>query len=149
MKQRQAIPCIIGMIVGIVIVIAGFCVMNPNKSSIGQHITFGADFYTEIYDVTREVGGAVNTATQSICKAIGWLIVALGAIDFCYFLSKMIGLNPKKKSETAMPSVIERLEVNKPITQPRPATSATHQWRCTNCGKMTATYPCEHCHHGE
>ena len=81
---------IIGIVLGIVIIIVGFCVMNPETYTVGDpFIKFGGDFYTEMYDVTREVGGAVQRAYKNICNAIGWLIVAIGLVDIAYFICKM------------------------------------------------------------
>lgn len=79
----------IGMLVGFILIIIGLNVRTPEVYKIGEDIAFGADFYTEIYDVTRDVGGAVNIATKNICNAIGWLIFAIGAFDICFFLRKM------------------------------------------------------------
>ena len=32
---------------------------------------------------------------------------------------------------------------------PKPPQPAKHSWRCSSCGKMTSTAPCEHCGHAE
>ena len=98
MEKKTA--SIIGIVLGIAIIIVGFCVQGISierySSSIGSDIKFGADFYTEIYDVTRDVGGAVNNAknaivdaVEGVCDAIGWLIVAIGLVDIAYFVCKM------------------------------------------------------------
>ena len=108
---------IIGIILGIAIIVIGFCVTGisveagshslSGASTIGKDVAFGADFYTEIYSVTQDVGyavnaasrninGAVNNAQQNICgaveracDAIGWLIVAIGLFDIAYFVCKI------------------------------------------------------------
>lgn len=108
----------IGIIVGIVIIIIGFCVQGTQIDSsaysfgsgpeIGKSIKFGADFYTEMYDVTKDVGLAVNsanrtisgavnhaqsnicTAMEQVCDAIGWLIVVVGLLNVCHFLPKVV-----------------------------------------------------------
>jgi hypothetical protein len=91
---------IFGIIVGIVIIIIGFYVQNisvdSSDANVGSsYMKFGADFYTEMYDVTRDVGLAINNAQENICNAvericdaIGWLIISLGAIDICFFAYK-------------------------------------------------------------
>lgn len=83
----------IGILVGFILIIIGLNVRTPEVYKIGEDIAFGADFYTEIYDVTRDVGGAVNIATKNICNAIGWLIFAIGAFDICFFLRKMFDVD--------------------------------------------------------
>ena len=93
MKKKTA--SIIGIILGIAIIIVGFCVMNPEtyllgtRDSLGSLIEFGADFYTEIYHMTYSTAHQVQKAYVNICNAIGWLIVAIGLFDIAYFVCKM------------------------------------------------------------
>ncbi len=84
-NKNKKIVSIIGIIVGIAIVIIGFSIMsadyayvsystasfneitNSTKTgSIGESIRFGADFYTEMYSVTQDVGYAVNNNTAAV-----------------------------------------------------------------------------------
>lgn len=101
MKNHKATASLVGILVGIIIIIIGLCVqgisVNAYRTDIGEDIKFGADFYTEIYAVTQDVGAAINslkytvaTAVESVCDAIGWMIVSLGAIDVCFFAYKYI-----------------------------------------------------------
>ena len=86
----KKVASIIGIVLGIAIIIVGFCVMNPDTYTVGDpFMKFGGDFYTEMYDVTREVGREVQRAYENICNAIGWLIVAIGLFDIAYFVCKM------------------------------------------------------------
>ena len=99
LSAKQAV-CILGVILGIGIIIAGIAVMNPETYTIGEpFIKFGADFYTEIYDVTRSVGGAVQRNYKNICNAIGWLIISLGAIDISYFLLKLVDTDKQENGQ--------------------------------------------------
>lgn len=75
---------------GVVIIIIGFSLQNTTTYSIGEYLRFGADFYTEIYDVTRDVGRALNNAINDLICAISWLVVSLGAIDVCFFVYKFV-----------------------------------------------------------
>lgn len=99
-KIARTIASIIGIVLGIAIIIIGFGVqgisMDASKVPVGSYMRFGADFYTEMYDVTRDVGSAINNAQKNICvavegvcDAIGWLIVAVGLFDVAYFVYKM------------------------------------------------------------
>ena len=153
MKKKTA--SIIGIVVGIAIIIIGICVMNPEtlqigkRNSLGLPIEFGADFYTEMYDVTLDVGSAVQRAYKNICNAIGWLIVVIGLFDIGYFLCKLAsseangaGNTGDVKPTTATPTyVVPRHQVSTSAPAPR----TTHSWRCDNCGKMATQSPCEHC----
>lgn len=90
----------IGIIIGVIIVIIGFFVqgikIESSDYSVGEYGTkFGADFYTEIYDVTRDVGISVNKTRENVCHglervcdAIGWLIVVIGVLDILHFVAK-------------------------------------------------------------
>ena len=139
---------IIGIIVGVLIIIIGFSVQDPAAPSagIGKNISFGADFYTEIYDVTRDVGYAINYASEGICTAIGWLIVVLGLLDICYFSGKIIECleekenmlsdlynNPSCRNAESMNSSCEDKTIGK--------TSSTlnNNWICAYCNTVNST----------
>ena len=110
--SEKGLP-IFGIIIGIVIIIIGFCVqdirVDSSDTTVGSsNMKFGADFYTEIYDVTRDVGLAINNAQENICNAvericdaIGWLIISLGAVDICFFACKYAKVNdaPNRHAE--------------------------------------------------
>ena len=81
---------VIGIIVGVIIIIIGFSLQNTSNYSIGEQIKFGADFYTEMYDVTKDVGRAINHAINDLICAVGWLIISIGAIDICFFGFKLV-----------------------------------------------------------
>ena len=76
---------LIGMVVGIIIIIIGFCLQNTSTYAIGESITFGADFYTEMYAVTKDASHAINLAINDLICAVSWLIIAIGAISICFF----------------------------------------------------------------
>lgn len=92
-KVLKLIACCIGIIVGIAIIFIGFEAQKVSSTSIGTYMKFGADFYSEIYLVTMNVGKAVNNVNKNICETIGWLIISLGAIDICYFVNKLCSLD--------------------------------------------------------
>ncbi len=103
-NKIKKIISVLGIMIGITIIIVGINVKDVEYSradtgGIGRYITFGADFYTEIYNVTKDVGYAVNNNTialnnitnvlANICNAIGWLIIAIGTTDICFFCYKL------------------------------------------------------------
>lgn len=93
-KQRKL--NIIGIVVGAVAVLIGFLVMNPathtlgTRNAYGSLISFGGDFYTEMYSMTFQVANQVQNAYVNICNAVGWLIVVVGALAICYFTGKLL-----------------------------------------------------------
>lgn len=95
---------IIGIIAGIVILIVGINLMDVDVYSVGEYsMKFGADFYTEIYDVTRDVGGAVNRSIISIHQCAGAILACIGALTIVAYLNKSVdvimNLNTKKPEE--------------------------------------------------
>ena len=145
MEKKTA--SIIGIVLGIAIIIVGICVMNPETYTVGDpFIKFGADFYTEMYDVTRDVGGAVQRAYKNICNAIGWLIVAIGLFDVAYFVCKMVSseqdnyngytVAPSIATSTTSPSAQSNTYS---VTQDSVRPAAAAEWKCT-CGKIHKNY---------
>ena len=89
-NTSKKVAAIIGIVVGFIIIIIGFCIQNTSVYGIGESIKFGADFYTEMYSVTKDVGYAINYAINDLIRAIGWLIISLGAINICFFAYKLV-----------------------------------------------------------
>ena len=94
---------IIGIIAGVVILIVGINLMDVDVYSVGEYsMKFGADFYTEIYDVTRDVGGAVNRSIKSIHQCAGTILACIGALTIVVYLNKSVdaimNLNTKKSA---------------------------------------------------
>ena len=162
--MNKKIASIIGIVLGVAIIIVGFCVqgvsVDVSSSSIGRYITFGADFYTEMYDVTRDVGFAINgakhsiaDAAESVCNAIGWLIVAIGLFDIAYFVCKMVsdekdvsnntyGVVPSITTPTTptTPTVSSSMQSGAhPTTQDSARSAGVGEWKCT-CGAIHKDY---------
>ena len=89
-NTSKKIVSIIGIVIGVIIIIIGFSLQNTSSYAIGKPIAFGGDFYTEMYDVTKDVGRAINNAINDLIYAISWLIISLGAIDICFFVYKLV-----------------------------------------------------------
>lgn len=149
MDKRMA--SILGIALGVVILIVGFSVMGPEQYTIGDpFMKFGADFYTEIYDVTRAAGLAVQTAYENICNAIGWLIVAIGLSDIAYFVCKLVSANdegvqgvndtsPAPASPAPIVITAQNERRTAPVTEYPSAPPATGGWTCA-CGRNHAAY---------
>ena len=138
--------------------------MNPETILLGKRDSlgsllgqYGADFYTDIYHMTYQVGFEVQKAYVNICNAIGWLIVAIGLVDVACFSYKMAscGENYSGNNYNAAPIYTaqdKKITQSVPVSTPAPkkevvapAQSAMHSWRCDNCGQMISKSPCEHC----
>ena len=151
--MNKKIASIIGGVLGAVIIIIGFCVMGisvePYSITIGSDIKFGADFYTEMYDVTRDVGRAINStrftlvnAVEGVCDAIGWLIVAIGLVDLAYFGLKVAPSGEDNSGNTYAAAPATSAPAGSAASAPaqnseRPA--AAGEWKCT-CGRIHKQY---------
>ena len=144
---------IIGIVLGIAIIIIGISVMNPETILLGKRDSlgsllgqYGADFYTDIYHMTYEVGFEVQKAYVNICNAIGWLIVAVGLVDIAYFVYKMASceddgarVGHNKVTPTTLPpqkDIFASVRVN---------TSTSTVKRCPDCGDIVKSDRCEMC----
>jgi rubrerythrin len=101
MSKLKGITCLLGAIIGIIIVFIGIHVqgisIDRSHTTIGENIKFGTDFYTEMYEVTQDVGQSINSlkstvanAAESVCDAIGYLIMSLGLTVSCFFGYKIV-----------------------------------------------------------
>lgn len=76
---------ILGMIASAIIAFGGFVLHGQHISSYLPDYSFGADFYTEMYSITRDAASNIISASNAITEAISVLIIALGVIGFFYF----------------------------------------------------------------
>lgn len=106
-NTSKKIVSIIGIVIGVIIIIIGFSLQNTSSYAIGKPIAFGADFYTEMYAVTKDVGRAINNAINDLIYAISWLIISLGAIDICFFVYKLVKASEVSNSHIAGTSAEE------------------------------------------
>ncbi len=91
--QKMNPEKIIGIIVGIVFIVIGFVIMGSGEEYSGylRSAAFGADFYTYTYDGIVAVSEGIGKVNSNLCviiKALGWLLVGLGAFMDCHFISK-------------------------------------------------------------
>jgi ribosomal protein L40E len=153
---------LVGLIVGVIIIFIGISVMNPDtyllgkRDSLGSLIEFGGDYQTEMYNMTYQVGHQVQIAYVNICNAIGWLIIAIGAFDICFFLRKMFDFDSSEnvgaQIETAsVPSAANSISgasdekpnavVSSKTVNPCPPAVATEvkKWVCDKCQTENST----------
>ena len=74
---------------------------------IGESYTFGADFYTEMYGITKNVGHAINNMHRNIMDAFGKFFIVGGLIDICVFGSKLEIHSKEKGKEEQTQTGIE------------------------------------------
>ena len=94
-KKFQLIPYFAGIIVGITSIIAGIILQDSPNLYTGENLKFGADFYTEMYGITRTVAHTVESTMCEILYAISALLFIIGALAICFFTYKLIDNWPK------------------------------------------------------
>ncbi len=135
MKKFTVNGAMIGAIVGLAIIVVGVVMLCNAPASGNFHKSyeyissyrFGADFYTEIYAVTKgildQLNGfsegiaysfnAVQSALAGIYRAIAWLIICMGAGMSGFFASKLVKeftIGGKEKAPVAADAPEEKTE---------------------------------------
>ncbi len=82
-KKKGGAACLLGVLVGLVCVIAGLITLFSAESSL-SYASFGGDFYTYTYRGIR----AVEEIMVLNVRLGGGLLAAFGAFVSCYFLTR-------------------------------------------------------------
>ena len=114
--------CIIGMLIGIVIGVLGFIVLNEDTLSwIDTSISFGADFYTRSYQATARATSALYSIQNLLAEGIGFLLIAIGLTDLCVF-TYLLTCSAKTKNVVTQAN-------NQVVTNNNPSAAP---WMCAN-----------------
>lgn len=76
---------LIGILVGVIAMINGYDWYDTSAYHLKNNITFGADFYTEIYSTTESIRGDLMSTYTAIKSGMGALMMVFGAVDVCAF----------------------------------------------------------------
>ena len=117
--------CVIGMIVGIITVLIGLYVAFGYKASFNGTYTdsasFGADFYTYIYEATSDasynvaaLGNLVSKALSFIVRSLGFLLMSIGGAITCFFGYKMDCIKKDTKPVLNLPDFSEPVKPEEP-----------------------------------
>lgn len=85
---------IIGIMNGIVSIIMGIWFMSVSVLSVGtaQELVFGADFYTEIHEISVRIFTALSRMIdfiENLKYIIGYFFIFIGITEICVFSSKL------------------------------------------------------------
>lgn len=92
-KQKKInLFALIACLLGLAAVIVGITLLNtPTESARdGGGLTFGADFYTEMHGVTRDVFLSTLRMHESINLGLGFLLITLGGFGICAFAPQIV-----------------------------------------------------------
>ncbi|MGN1305975.1 MAG: hypothetical protein ACI4YB_13190 [Oscillospiraceae bacterium] len=86
-KKIQSVWSLIGMGIGAAVVICGIImIISPDVSGVWiKSYSFGADFYTEIYNATSKVADSNINAAKAIVRGLGCATASIGAFMAVYF----------------------------------------------------------------
>ncbi len=87
LKKKQSVWSLIGMGIGAAVVICGIImIIFPDVSGVWiKSYSFGADFYTEIYNATSKVADSNINAAKAIVRGLGCVTASIGAFMTVYF----------------------------------------------------------------
>ena len=86
-QKKVNLFAILACLLGLAAVIVGITLLNtPTESARdGGGLTFGADFYTEMHGVTRDVFLSTLRIHEAITLGLGFLLITLGGFGICAF----------------------------------------------------------------
>lgn len=76
---------ILGMCAGIIVTLLGVNIYNDEVYKYLPDYSFGADFYTEMYSITRDTATTVISMANTLNRALAILVISVGIVSFCYF----------------------------------------------------------------
>lgn len=110
---------LIGVLVGAVAIIVGLVFIFSSGTEMGnssnRSITFGADFYTEMYSVTNGIYNReyfLIKAVEHLGRGMGFAFLFFGVIDVLVFLKRLIGAGEASEggAKTAVSENVENAE---------------------------------------
>ena len=112
-----------GILVGIIMVIMGFAAKGMFDRYGGDYraLAFGADFYTEIHEVTAHIATCLHELYYMIRFLISWGLILGGVIDICAFGSKLIVAEKQPAADAdALPDLPDSMPETGSIYQQQP-----------------------------
>lgn len=90
-NKRLNLWAIAGCIVGALAIIMGIVILGGETESArdGGGMKFGADFYTEMHGITRDVFISTLRIHEVINSGFGWILITFGLFGVCYFAQKV------------------------------------------------------------
>ena len=106
MKRKNNFWNICGLLTGVAAIFVGISLLKQEFYTVAtlDELKFGADFYTEMYDVTRRIHALltnINDLIEYVKTGFGYLFVFGGIIDICVFASKLSFTENKPTAATS------------------------------------------------
>ena len=122
LKDKRNILYLIAMLAGLAAIVIGIWFLDRQfyGSSSLDEITFGGDFYTEIYNANRRIYGMlshINDFIEYVKKGFGFTFILGGIVDVCVFGSKLNFIKSEGSvEEIETTNAEESLPENEPIS---------------------------------
>lgn len=82
----KRIVCILGIFVSLIIIVTGLVTYaSADEFFVKSGISFGADFYTEIFEEVEQIKASARSIDNAIYEVGGLLLSSIGGISFCAF----------------------------------------------------------------
>lgn len=99
------IACLVGVAAGVIMIILGIMVMGSYSGAWSDtSVSFGGDFYSYSYKATARAGNNVDELGDMLATAFGYLLIAMGLFDGCYFGLKFAMLPAPVQEPDAVPA---------------------------------------------
>ena len=91
-QKKVHLFALLACLLGLAAVIVGVTLLNtPTESARdGGGLAFGADFYTEMHGITRDVFLSTLRMHESINLGLGFLLITLGGFGICAFAPQIV-----------------------------------------------------------
>lgn len=107
-NKLTRIISLVGVAAGLLVIIFGIIVLDSYNGYWSDTSTsFGADFYTYSYKATARAGNNINNLGEMLQQAFGFILIAMGLFDCCYFGLKFAAV-PKEIPQVSVPAEPEQ-----------------------------------------
>ncbi|MBQ8176636.1 MAG: hypothetical protein IJ035_06325 [Oscillospiraceae bacterium] len=78
-----------GVAIGVLTVVFGIIVLNMYTGRFPDGASFGADFYTYIYEATDIAASNIKDMGNIVRYGFGFILISMGLTEACIFLSRI------------------------------------------------------------
>ncbi len=108
-RIEKMVVAIIGIIAGAITVLFGIMLSKPSVG-VGDIKEFGADFYTEIYSITKITAQNTAHVVDIIYDFAKYLLISLGVFEILFFVYKLVGIGNESDSVKLKKSEYEEVK---------------------------------------
>lgn len=84
------VSAVFGFALGVATIIFGIIVFDNSTGSYADYASFGADFYTYMYEAGRYAANNLVRVAGILREAFGYLLISLGGFEIIFFVSRFL-----------------------------------------------------------